>query len=195
MMASGEFPKLIAIDASTGGPKAVQTVLENLPSDITSMVFIVQHMPENFTKSFAERLKQVTGHRVAESVDREMAKPGHVYVAKGGTHLLLRDLEGQIQVLHAAEPADVLHRPSIDVFLYSFAGLAGTKRAAILTGMGADGAKGLHDLRVKGGITAVENEEDCVVYGMPKAAVELDPAHHVLPLRSIGKFLAGTHLD
>ena len=185
------FPRLIAIGASTGGPKAVQTVLEAMPRDIASIVFIVQHMPENFTKSFAERLQKVTGHRVSEAVDQEMAQQGHFYVAKGGVHLLLQEVKGGIQVRHSLDPSNMLHRPSIDIFLYSFAGLSGSKRAVILTGMGADGAKGLHEVRVKGGITAVENEKDCVVYGMPKAAYELDPEHQILPLQSIGYFLSG----
>lgn len=191
MMRHDEFPRLIAIGASTGGPRAIQTVLENLPQDLTSMVFIVQHMPTGFTKSFADRLKQVTGHMVSETIDRETALPGHVYVAKGGVHLTLQEVEKGIQILHSAEPSNSLHKPSIDIFLYSFAQLFGTKRAVILTGMGADGAKGLREVRIKGGITAVENEKDCVVYGMPKAAVELDPAHKTLPLLSIGRFLSG----
>ncbi len=185
------FPKLIAIGASTGGPKAVQTVLEQLPKHIPSIIFIVQHMPEKFTKSFADRLRQVTGHHVSESKDQEIAVPGHIYVAKGGSHLLVRETTEGIQLIHSSDPANTLHRPSVDVFLYSFASLNGTKRAVILTGMGADGAKGLHEVRVKGGITAVENEKDCVVYGMPKAAYDLDPAHQVLPLISVGDFLAG----
>ncbi len=185
------FPKLIAIGASTGGPKAVQTVLEQLPKNISSIIFIVQHMPENFTKSFADRLRQVTGHLVSESKDQEIAVPGHIYVAKGGSHLLVRETTEGIQLIHSPDPANTLHRPSVDVFLYSFASLNGAKRAVILTGMGADGAKGLHEVRIKGGITAVENEKDCVVYGMPKAAYELDSTHQVLPLISIGDFLAG----
>ncbi len=190
-LAKNTYPKLIAIGASTGGPKAIQTVLEGIPKDITSFIFIVQHMPENFTKSFAVRLGQVTGLNVSESTDQEIAIPGHVYVAKGGSHLLIRESTAGLRLYHSPDPANTLHRPSIDVFLNSFASLNGSKRAVILTGMGADGAKGLHEVRVKGGITAVENEKDCVVYGMPKAAYELDPAHQVLPLNSIGGFLAG----
>jgi two-component system chemotaxis response regulator CheB len=189
-MVNSAWPSVIAIGASTGGPKAVQIVLENMPLNMNSIVFVVQHMPENFTKSFADRLKNVTGHYVSESTHQEFAQPGHVYVAKGGIHLMVREVDGKIQLLHSMEPT-MLHRPSIDVFLYSFAGIAGSKRAAILTGMGADGAKGLHEVRLKGGITVVENEVDCVVYGMPKAAYEMDRMHQVLPLIAIGDFLSG----
>lgn len=184
-------PRLMAIGASTGGPRTIQTVLENISPQFSSIGFIVQHMPANFTKAFAERLAKVTKIAVMESVDGELALPGHIYVAKGGFHLLVREINGNIQMQHEPEPRDALHRPSVDVFLYSFAKLCGSKRAVILTGMGSDGAKGLHEVRIKGGITAVEAEEDCVVFGMPKAAIQLDPGHRVIPVSMMGRFLSG----
>jgi len=164
--------QLIAIGASTGGTEAVREILQRLPRE-TPPIVIVQHMPEMFTRMFAKRLDDQCRLAVCEAVDRQRLEPGHAYVAPGNWHLCVRRAgKGFEARIDQSEPVN-RHRPSVDVLFESVAGsVAGGTTAAVLTGMGSDGASGLRKVKAAGGYTLAQDEESCVVFGMPKMAIE-----------------------
>jgi len=177
---------LLVIGSSTGGPKALQDILPTLPASLPVPCLIVQHMPSTFTKPFAERLDGLCQVHVKEAEQGEPLKPGTVYIAPGGIHLTYgaRGPKGCVEL--NPEPVSSLHRPSVDVLFLSVAELfKGQVLAGILTGMGSDGAKGMEQLKRKGAHTLAESEESCVVYGMPRAAVEKGCVDVVSPLPEI----------
>ena len=177
--------RILAIGASTGGTKAIETVLAGLPATAPPTL-IVQHMPEAFTSSFAERLDRLCALRVREARDGDPLESGLALVAPGNFHLLLEERGGAHAVRLSSGPPVHHQRPSVDVLFESVAACAG--RCAIgvlLTGMGADGARGLLSLRERGAFTIAQDEESCVVYGMPKEAVKLGAATKVLALALI----------
>jgi len=182
--------RVIALGASTGGVEALREVICALPPD-SPPVMVVQHMPGGFTRSFAARLDGLSPLHIAEAVDGEPLRPGHVYVAPGTHHLTLALKGGQdICRLNAADPVNG-HRPSVDVLFHSVAEVAGRQSiAAILTGMGRDGAAGLLALREAGARTLGQDAASCVVYGMPRVAQELGAVEEQLPLAQIA---AGIH--
>lgn len=171
---SGYFSsgKIVAIGASTGGVEAIQAVLTALPATMPP-ILITQHMPESFTGAFADRLDKKMELKVFEATDGQRILPGQVYIAPGGRHLQL-DRSGAHFVCRISDGDKVSgHKPSVDVLFESVARLGGKSVvAAILTGMGRDGARGLLEIREAGGITLGQDEESSVVYGMPKAAFE-----------------------
>jgi two-component system chemotaxis response regulator CheB len=174
--------KLIAIGASTGGVKAIETVLKGLPADCPGTL-IVQHMPANFTKPFAARLDQECPMQVREAVDGDDLAPGLALVAPAGSHMLLTRSGARYLVRVKDGPRVHYQRPSVDVLFDSVATAAGANAvAALLTGMGSDGAKGLLAMREAGAYTIAEAEQSCVVYGMPKVAAEIGAAAEVTPL-------------
>lgn len=177
--------KLIAIGASTGGTEAIREVLVALPADVPGIV-ITQHMPERFTKSFAERLDRLSAVRVKEAEHGERILGGHVYIAPGHSHLSV-GRQGAYYVTELAQTAPVnRHRPSVDVLFNAVARVAGRHAVgALLTGMGKDGALGLLEMRRAGGFTIAQNAASCVVYGMPREAAEIGAACEVLDLRAI----------
>jgi two-component system chemotaxis response regulator CheB len=173
----------IFIGASTGGPRALQQVIPLLPANIGVPIVVVQHMPVGFTKSFAARLEQTSPFSAREAEDGDRLRPGEVLVAPGGRHLVF-DSSGVAKLTD--EPPVHGVRPAIDVTLASLVALyGGSLLAALLTGMGKDGARALKQLLDKGGFTLAEDETTCVVYGMPKAAVELGAVRLLLPLSEI----------
>jgi len=177
--------RLVAIGASTGGPPAIEQVLAGL-APTTPGIVIVQHMPPVFTKAFADRLDGLCALHVQEAADNELILDGCAYIAPGGRHLAVRRTpEGFRTVLKDAPP--VHHqRPAVDVLFDSVANATGSSAvAALLTGMGADGARGMQTLRETGAWTIAQDEASCVVYGMPREAVELDAACEVRPLEEI----------
>lgn len=177
--------RLVAIGASTGGPPAIETVLAGLSAETPGTV-IVQHMPPHFTRAFANRLDGLCAMRVKEAVDGDVIRDGTAYIAPGGYHLVVRkSAEGF--VTHIKDGPMVHHqRPAVDVLFDSVAQVAGdTTVAALLTGMGADGGRGMLALREVGAWTIAQDEESCVVYGMPREAVVLDAVEEVLPLDAI----------
>jgi two-component system chemotaxis response regulator CheB len=183
---TGPIAELLAIGCSTGGPKALQDFLPALPRNLPVPVLVVQHMPGTFTKAFAERLNGICQVRVKEAEHGETALAGVVYIAPGGQHMLYRQrgLTGTLEL--SAEPAASLHRPSVDVLFQSIADNSSRQvLAMILTGMGADGAKGMVALKAKGAHTLAEAEESCVVYGMPRAAFERGCVDQVAPLQDM----------
>ncbi|WP_291272122.1 chemotaxis response regulator protein-glutamate methylesterase [Geothrix sp.] len=177
---------LLVLGSSTGGPKALQDILPALPASLPVPCLIVQHMPSTFTKPFADRLDGLCQVHVKEAEQGEPLKAGTVYIAPGGLHMTYgtRTPKGCIEL--SSEPVSSLHRPSVDVLFMSVAELFhGQALATILTGMGADGAKGMEQLKRKGAHTLAEAEESCVVYGMPRAAVERGCVDLVAPLPDI----------
>jgi len=177
--------RLIAIGASTGGPEAIRQVLQALPAEVPPIV-IVQHMPPIFTRSFAERLDKICTVRVKEAEDGDLLQPGHAYIAPGDHHLqVARNSSSYRARVVQSEPVN-RHRPSVDVLFDSVAEVGGSAAvAALLTGMGADGARGLKRLRDAGARTIAQDEETCVVFGMPREAIQLGGAEWVLPLPRI----------
>jgi len=185
-LASSPQAELLLIGSSTGGPKALQDILPTLPANLPVPCLIVQHMPSSFTKPFADRLNGLCQVHVKEAEQGEPLKAGTVYIAPGGIHLTYgpRGPKGCIEL--NPEPMASLHRPSVDVLFLSVAELfRGQVLAGILTGMGADGAKGMVELKHRGAYTLAEAEESCVVYGMPRAAVERGCVDVVAPLGEI----------
>jgi two-component system chemotaxis response regulator CheB len=176
---------LLALGASTGGPDALLQLLQALPAHAPGVV-IVQHMPEHFTKSFAERLDSVCRIRVKEAEDGDAVLAGRALLAPGGRHMeLARTGAGSIVRVYDGERVN-RHRPSVDVLFDSCARVAGSDcAAALLTGMGDDGARGLLALRRAGARTIAQDEASCVVYGMPREAAEIGAAELVLPLGEV----------
>jgi two-component system chemotaxis response regulator CheB len=174
---------VLAIGASTGGPRALQQVIPMLPADLGVPIVVVQHMPPGFTTSFAARLDQTSPFSAREARDGDRLKVGQILVAPGGKHLLF-DSHGVAKLTD--EPPVHGVRPAIDVTFMSLASIHGADMlAVILTGMGKDGARSLKQVFDKGGMTIAEDESTCVVYGMPKAAVELGGVKSVLALQDI----------
>ncbi|HEX6105490.1 MAG TPA: chemotaxis response regulator protein-glutamate methylesterase [Gemmatimonadales bacterium] len=186
---AAERCELCVIGASTGGPAALQRILERLPASFPLPIVVVQHMPAGFTRPFAERLNALCRLHVAEAIEGERLLPGRVRVAPAGRHLRLTS---NLAVILAAEPADAKHIPSIDLTLKSAArARPGRVLGVLLTGMGEDGADGMVAVRAGGGLTLAESEASCVVYGMPRAAWSRGGADYLLPLGDIAGFLAG----
>jgi two-component system chemotaxis response regulator CheB len=174
--------KVVALGASTGGTEALRAVLEALPPDAPGLL-VVQHMPEAFTRAFAERLDRTCRIEVKEAVDGDRVLEGRALVAPGNRHLSLRRSGGHYTVEVGDGPLVSRHRPSVDVLFRSVAASAGANAVgAILTGMGDDGAAGLLEMKQAGAFTLAQDEESCVVYGMPREAVERGAVDEVVPL-------------
>lgn len=181
-LSPGAKQNLIIIGSSTGGTEAIRQVITRFPVDAPP-ILITQHMPEGFTASFAERMNKLCQVTVQEARDGEVIQPGHVYIAPGHSHLKLGRRGTQfITELDSAAPVN-RHRPSVDVLFESAASNAGHRCVGVLlTGMGKDGAKGLLSMREKGAHTIAQDEASCVVFGMPKAAIEMNAACDIIPL-------------
>lgn len=180
---------ICAIGTSTGGPKALEKVIASLPQDFDVPVVVVQHMPVKFTASLAQRLDQHSGLHVVEASHHQMLEAGTVYIAPGGKHLEVEGigLRGYRILIHEQNPVNG-HRPSVEVMFDSVTRLRGLKKAYVLmTGMGADGAHAMQRAKAAAAesVTVAESAATCVVYGMPRAAVELNCADHILPLTHI----------
>jgi two-component system chemotaxis response regulator CheB len=178
--------KIVFIGASTGGTEATKEVLVNLPPDCPAIV-ITQHMPAGFTRSYAARLDGLCRIRVAEAVDGERILPGHAYIAPGGLAHLSVERSGANYIARVTEGEPVnRHRPSVEVLFKSAARVVGPNAVGImLTGMGADGAKAMREMRDAGSYNLVQDEASCVVFGMPREAIAAGAAHEVLPLTQI----------
>jgi two-component system chemotaxis response regulator CheB len=176
---------VIAIGASTGGTEAIASVLTHLPASAPGIV-IAQHIPPGFSRAFANRLNEICPLEVREAVDGDSVLPGVALVAAGGFHLLLRRTGGRYSVQVKTGPQVCYQRPSVDVLFLSVAEAAGGNAIGVLlTGMGSDGAQGLLKMRESGAHTIAQDEASCVIYGMPRVAVELGAAEQVLPLERI----------
>lgn len=181
---SGDW--LVMIGASTGGPKALPEVMSRLPGDLPAAVLIVQHMPEGFTESFAERLNWISAIEVREAKEGDEIKKGVALLAPGNKHMEVRGNRVHLQ----DGPKIHFVRPAVDVLMKSGAPVYGPRTVGVvLTGMGYDGAEGMKEIKSNGGKTIVQNEQTCIVYGMPKAVVELGAADKVAPLDQIARHI------
>ena len=181
--------KIIAIGASTGGTEAIKEVLTSLPAKMPP-VLIVQHMPQHFTKSFAERLNTICSLEVREAQNMDSAAPGTVLIAPGNKHMLLKRSGANYFVEIKDGPLVFHQRPSVEILFNSVAKYAGANAiGVILTGMGKDGAKGLLEMKQAGAYTIAQDEESCVVFGMPKEAIIIGAASRIESLRRIPQLL------
>lgn len=180
--------RVVAIGTSTGGPSALLQVFQKLPSDFGSPVLVVQHMPEGFTRAFAERLNVNSGLNVKEAEDGDRVRPGHGYIAPGHSHMRIEENAGE-RVLRIFQGDKVSgHRPSIDVLFDSVAeSCGGDSVAVIMTGMGKDGADGISRIKKKGGFTIAQDEDTSVVYGMNRVAVQSGAIDEVVSLYRIAE--------
>ena len=181
--------KVICIGASTGGTEAIREVLMPLPADSPAIV-ITQHMPPGFTTSFAARLDSLCKIRVAEARHGQRILPGHAYIAPGGHHLRIdRSGSNYVAVVEDTEPVN-RHRPSVEVLFRSAARVLGPNALGImLTGMGGDGAQAMREMKDAGSYNYVQDEASCVVFGMPRMAIQAGAAHEILPLHQIAPAL------
>jgi two-component system chemotaxis response regulator CheB len=177
--------RVIAVGASTGGTEAIREFLLGMPQDCPGIV-IVQHMPENFTKMFAERLNGLCSINVKEAEHNDPIMPGCCYIAPGGKHLWVKRDEGQLLCKLSTEPPMNLHRPSVDFLFLSCAKFLGADAiGVIMTGMGKDGAKGMLEMKGKGSWNIAQDEASSVIFGMPREAIELGAVHEVAPLNRL----------
>ncbi len=181
--------KAVTLGISTGGPFSLQRILPQFSKAINCPVFIVQHMPPKFTKSLAERLDSICQLEVKEAENDEIVRSGVIYIAPGGFHMKLRkNLNNDILIHISEEPSSTLHRPSVDVMMNSVNAMYGKNiLGIIMTGMGKDGFEGISELKKLGGYCIAQDEESCVVYGMPKAINDGGLSDMILPLEQISE--------
>jgi two-component system, chemotaxis family, protein-glutamate methylesterase/glutaminase len=174
--------RLIAVGASTGGTEAIREFLLGMPVDCPGIA-IVQHMPENFTRMFAERLNGLCQITVKEAEHNDPILPGHAYIAPGGKHLWVKRDEGQLLAKLSTEEPMNLHRPSVDFLFLSAAKFLGPDAiGVIMTGMGRDGAQGMLEMKKAGAWNIAQDEASSVIFGMPREAIELGAVNEVAPL-------------
>lgn len=186
---SGEPSRVVVVGASTGGTEALRMLLEILPKNSPGIA-VVQHMPHEFTRSFARRLDALSRLSVREASHNDILLPGRVLIAPGNRHMLLKKNATRYYVALKDGPLVSRHRPSVDVLFRSAARHAGKLALGVLlTGMGADGAQGLLALKQAGAATVAQDKSSCVVFGMPNEAIKLGAADAVLPLEQIGPWI------
>ena len=180
--------KVVVIGASTGGPKCISFLLSKLPQNLKCAVMIVQHIPIGFAGSFAERLNEVSPLKVNLVIKKEKIFAGQVYLASSGKHMIAKKINGFNGCFVDLEenPINTIHKPSVDVLFTSAANVFRANCLGILlTGMGKDGSQGLLDIKNKHGKTVAESEESCTIFGMPKAAIDLNAVDQILNLDEI----------
>ncbi len=189
--ASKEHPtRIVAIGISTGGPQALQYLLPQLPADFPAALLVVQHMPEGFTEMFAWRLNEVCAIQVKEAQSGDVLQAGRALICPGNRHLKTKRLPLDDVAVLSSDSQVNGHRPSVDVLFQSVAQEFGPKGIAVLmTGMGDDGARGMGAVKAAGGLTIAQSEESCVVYGMPKAAIDRGFASRVVGLEALANVL------
>lgn len=176
----------IAIGSSTGGPPALQAVIPALPRNLPVGVLVAQHMPPMFTKSLAERLDGLSQVAVAEAVNGQPIEAGAVLIAPGGRHLTAKRRGSRTYAVVSDLPDDTLYRPCVDVLMNSVADTyGGGSMGVMLTGMGSNGVDGARNIKERGGVMIAQDEDSCVVYGMPRAVVDASLADHVAPIDDI----------
>lgn len=183
--------KVVAIGASTGGTEALRVVLTSMPADAPG-ILVVQHMPAQFTTSFAERLNELSGIRVKEAEDGDSLARGLALIAPGNFHMLLRRSGAKYYVQVKSGPMVHHQRPAVDVLFHSVAACARSNAVGvILTGMGSDGAAGLLRMRETGARTVAQDERSCIVFGMPKEAIKVGAVEKVVPLDDVARTVLG----
>ncbi|GEN33610.1 MULTISPECIES: protein-glutamate methylesterase/protein-glutamine glutaminase [Aneurinibacillus] len=187
-MRKGKIENVVAVGTSTGGPKALQVFLKGLPQDFNGSLVIVQHMPPGFTKSLAQRLNSLCQIEVSEAEDNQTLQSGHAYIAPGNYHMEVKQrADGELYISLNQEQPRGGHRPSVDRLFESLSHIRHpAKYAIIMTGMGSDGTAGLKKLKETGVRTVIaEDESTCVVFGMPRAAIQAGTVDIVAPLHEI----------
>jgi two-component system chemotaxis response regulator CheB len=180
-------PSVVAVGISTGGPKALQTILPLLPSDVNVPILVVQHMPPGFTGPFARRLDNLCRVHVAEAQAGDILQPGVVYIAPAGWHLtVVRRTLSKVAVHLSHSPEHYFHMPAVDVMMMSVAGVFhASALGVIMTGMGSDGLVGMQAIAREGGMTIGQDEASCAVYGMPRSCAEAGILHRVSGLMEL----------
>lgn len=177
--------RIIVVGSSTGGAEALKVFLSGMPGDAPS-ILIAQHMPELFTQSFAQRLDGLCKMRVKQAEHHEIIRAGNVYLAPGHSHLLLERSGAGYQTVLSKEPPINRHRPSVEALFRSAARYAGTNAVGVmLTGMGKDGAAAMLEMHNAGAYNFAQDEASCVVFGMPRAAIEMGAVDEVVPLEKM----------
>lgn len=181
---------IIAIGVSTGGPNALQFLFSHLPAEFSGSILVVQHMPDGFTEQFAKRLDETCPIRVKEAQSGDLLVAGRALICPGNRHMRVKKLPlGNVVVLADDEPVNG-HRPSVDVLFRSVAQEFGAQAMAVLmTGMGEDGAEGIGNIQNAGGLTVAQSQKTCVVFGMPKAAIERGHVTRVVDLEDLPNLL------
>jgi len=180
----------VVIGTSTGGPLALQEVIPKLPSTLGVPVFVVQHMPQGYTKSLAARICEISQLPVQEAANNMFVEPNQVYVAPGGLHMGIEIQRGKHWIITSDSPPEHNCRPAVDYTLRSVAtAYSGRLLVVILTGMGRDGTEGCRLVRQLGGSVLAQHPDGCVVYGMPKAVVEEQLANRVVPLEKMASWI------
>jgi len=178
---------ILAMGASTGGPPALQHILTSLPQNLPVPVVIAQHMPKLFTQSFAQRLNSLSQIEVKEAEEREPLRPGVALIAPGDVHMSLKR-NGKDVTVEFVKDIKYVYRPSVDLLMFSTAQIYDSSAiGVILTGMGNDGLVGLKELKRRNGLVIAQDEETCVVFGMPKAVINANIADAVLPIEKISE--------
>jgi two-component system chemotaxis response regulator CheB len=182
--------KIVAIGISTGGPNSLEYVLSQLPADFPGAIVVVQHMPEGFTAMFARRLNESCAIEVKEAQSGDLLVAGRALICPGNRHIKVRRMPlGEVVVLSEEERVNG-HRPSVEVLFHSVAQEAGRRAIAVLmTGMGEDGAEAMGRVKQAGGLTVAQSADSCVVFGMPKAAIERGHATRVVSLEAMANTL------
>ena len=177
---------IVSIGVSTGGPNALQYLFSQLPADFSGSILVVQHMPDGFTELFAKRLDETCPIRVKEAQSGDLLVAGRAMICPGNRHMRVKKLPlGNVVVMGEEAPVNG-HRPSVDVLFHSVAEEFGAQAMGVLmTGMGEDGATGLGEIRAAGGYTVAQSQATCVVFGMPKAAIERGYAMRIADLQEI----------
>jgi two-component system chemotaxis response regulator CheB len=179
-------PKLVVLGTSTGGPKALQEILPELPGDLPVGILVVQHMPPGFTEAFAKRLNGICKLKVREAQHGDTVEAGTVYIAPAGQHTTVSNRAHQRLISLSDLPSETMHKPSVDVTMLSVAGVFGEYALGIiLTGMGSDGLEGMTAIRNAGGMTIGQDEASCAVYGMPRVCADKGILQKVVPLSQV----------
>ncbi len=182
------FDYIVAIGASTGGPDTIFQVIKELPEDFKYPIVIVQHMPENFTKMYAQRMNKECKIKVVEGFDGDPLLGGCAYIAPGGKQMVVQRMGGNYNIKILPFDNNYVNNPAVDVTFDSVANTFGPKVVGvILTGMGKDGSKGLLNIRNRGGYTVGQDEKTCIVYGMPQVAFDIGAVSKQLPIERIGE--------
>jgi len=177
---------VVGIGSSTGGPLALQIILPKFPGDINFTILVVQHMPPGFTGPLAKRLDALCDIRVKEAEEGDRLSPGTAFIAPAGRHMAVKDLFGEASLGLSPDPADAMHKPSVDVLFESLSKHFGSRAiGVILTGMGSDGVQGLTAMKERGAFTIAQDESTSAIFGMPRVAIEKDVVDRVLPLTEI----------
>ena len=184
----GTGKKIVTIGTSTGGPQALQAVITRLPKNLPCGVVVVQHMPAGFTKSLAERLNSISEIAVKEAEHDEIIRPGQVYIAPGDYHLrIVPAIGGERKIALSQEPRVGNLRPTVNYMFDSASQFGRDLVSVIMTGMGSDGCEGMKKVKATGGYSIAQDEDSCVVYGMPKAVVDAGLADEIRPLNKIAE--------